>query len=324
MLHLAGITTEPGEHDSGLAAARRVFLVAAPLFRSVKKADSPSDHLELFSPLWQADGRPPEETDTRPGEGDDPEDGAGQSGRLLEEVDQLTATARNSELPLLIGLLSVLRGQAALKRLPPSLTRLALPLALHRAGLTPKPAPGLIGGRLALGATRAASDREPITPWLKRGLEALAGEALGAAGRLAELTGQHRLWHDHLTKAGFRRDARIGLALDLLTTTPVLSAPLLARHIGCTPQGAGAMLRRLAELGIVSDMARRSRWKIYLAGDLASRTGTLRPEERPLTFSDPPPLIDAEMIESTLNGLVNDLDRLNRRAKARLAEAARD
>ncbi len=323
MLHLAGVPLDRSGDDGGLAAARRVFLTMAPLFRAGRKADSIGTMPELFTPLWLDDGgtsagRDDESDDRAPAKDGDQEGGEGE--RLSVLVQTLSHHAGKGNNPALIDLLLGLRRQAAGRRLPPGLLRLALPLSLIRAGVLPKAAPALLGGRLPLGATRPAGEQEPVTTWLARSLSALAREASGAALRLGALERRHRAWHTRLADAGLRRHARTPLILDLLAATPVLSASLVARHLGCSAPGAGRMLQHLAELGIVTAATDRSRWKIYLAGDLSVADANGGAPDRPLAFGEPVPPVDSEAIDATLDRLIADLDRAAGRAEARLAE----
>ncbi len=355
---LAGLPMAPSEDEPGLAAARRVFLVAAPLFRTGHEADFNNGHHELFEPLWAghrpdgcSGGEAPQSEDSHPGAtstagvantagrastagatstassdvngvGDRPED----RQLLLNLVRELAGFAGTGAKPALIDLFLDLRQHGTARHLPPSLVRLALPLALHQAGLVPKAAPGLLGGRLPLGTTRSPDDETSVTTWLNRGLSALAEEGRGASRRLVELTRQHRAWRDCLADAGLRGHARTPFILDLLAATPVLSASLVARHLGCSTQAAGQMLRRLVDFGIVTEATSRSRFKIYLAGDLTrfdrdrSGDGT----ETPLAISEPLPEIDREAVETSLDELFSDLERLDRRAKAALTSAGND
>ncbi|MEM8952424.1 MAG: helix-turn-helix domain-containing protein, partial [Pseudomonadota bacterium] len=223
--------------------------------------------------------------------------------------------------PVLIDLMIDLRQHAEARRLPSGLLRLVLPLALHQAGLLPKAAPALLGGRLSLGTTRSEAEQEPMTLWLCRALSSLAKEATEAAARLADLQAQHRAWHQRLLREGLRGHSRLPLVLDLLAATPVVSAGLVAKHLDCTPQAAGRMLRQLAELGIVSEATATSRWKVYLAGDLASTDVETARADEPLVFSDPLPSVDHQAIEATLTDLFADLDRLERRTTSELASS---
>jgi hypothetical protein len=318
MLHLAGLPHAPGENAAGLSAARRLFLTTAPLFRQADRADSGGSLQELFLPLWQEDEAAHDGSARPDGEG----------GAVSEERDGLAALADRladgavtDGVPALLAIPAGLRHAAASRRLPPGLTRLALPLALQRAGLLSKAAPALIGGRLPLGATRAQSDGLPVTAWLVRCLSALAAEAKAASRRLDALFRQHRAWQERLATAGLRRHARAPLVLDLLTATPVVSASLAARHLDCSSAGAGEILRRLADLGIVREATARARWKIYLATDLVP-VDRRRPEATSaIAPSLPLPTLDPDLLGTTLDRLLADLERVQARSRALLGEA---
>ena len=67
--------------------------------------------------------------------------------RLAGLVKELAAFADSARWTALINLFIGLRRYGGTKRLAPQLLRLAMPLALIEAGLVPKAAPGLLGGR---------------------------------------------------------------------------------------------------------------------------------------------------------------------------------
>ena len=157
---LIGAPVERHDNTSGLAAAKRVFLAAEPLFRTGSETDS---RLALLPTFW-------DDVDVEHGQGglDAPGDidGAGEVARtqqeerkqLLDLVRELAGFADDGRRPALINLFVDLRKHAAARHLPPSLMRVALPLALAEAGLVPKAAPGLLGGlRLPLGMSRAVT-----------------------------------------------------------------------------------------------------------------------------------------------------------------------
>ena len=370
-LTLAGLPLEPAEDDTGLAAAKRVFLTAAPLFRRADHVDSSHGDHALFEPLWRSDGNLPGDVLSGDGppladdhrldaanlpSGDESEGGVRSGGRdneadgrsgdlpaeddpggqgraveqLLSLVGELVGFAGQTGRPALLDLLLDLRRHRTPRRLPPSLVRLALPLALHRAGLVPKAAPGLLGGRLPLGragrptTAASATEGEPVTAWLARALTALAKEAEAASGRLVELSNQYRAWHELLRRAGPRGHSRAPAVLDLLAITPVLSASLVAKHVGCTPQGASGILHQLAELGVLTQATTRSRWKIFLAADLSVADRDRSGAEAPLELGAALPEIDRDAIEQTLDELFANLERLDQRAKAALTSAGDD
>jgi len=310
----------PVEHNtSGLAAAKRVFLASEPLFRTGSETDS---RLTLLPVFWQ-------EGDEQHGDACSDKERAGEvtwpqqaeRRQLLGLVKELAGFADDGRRPALINLLIDLKKHAArpaTKRLPTSLVRIALPLALTEVALVPKAAPGLLGGvRLSLGMSRAVTSDEPLTDWLKDALEALADEADLSCRRLYELRHQHQAWHRALAKEGLRRHAKAPRVLDLLAATPVLTIGLVARHLGCSHVAASGIIGRLVETGILIEGTSRSRHKIFVAGDLRTDSRGEDADSIPLSTSDPAPTIDVDAIGATLDGLFADLDRLNERARDR-------
>ncbi|MGI9508924.1 MAG: hypothetical protein ACR2QJ_06205 [Geminicoccaceae bacterium] len=327
---LIGAPLDPNDNTSGLAAAKRIFLAAEPLFRSGSQTDSA---LALLPAFWHEGGEPHGQGSLDATAG---VDGAGEVARpqrmarpqqgerqqLLGLVRELAGFADDGRRPALINLLIDLKKHAAgptTKRLPTPLVRIALPLALSEAGLVPKAAPGLLGGgRLSLGMSRAVTSDQPLTAWLKGGLNALTEEADESCRRLLELRRQHQAWHDALTKKGLRKHARAPRALDLLAATPVLTIGLVARHLGCSHVAASGIIGRLVDLGILIEQTSRSRHKVFVAGDLPAESRGEVAGSAPLSFSDPAPLIDVDAVSATLDGLFADLDRLNERARDRM------
>ncbi|MGI9488226.1 MAG: hypothetical protein ACR2RF_20580, partial [Geminicoccaceae bacterium] len=320
---LIGAPLDRDDNSSGLAAARRVFLTAASLFRNNRNTDSQN---QLWPEFWRGDapsGGEALQPGMEPaidgaGEGAWLQQGDDQRERLISLVRELAGFADDGRRPALINLLVDLRRHAGARRLSPHLTRLALPLALKEAGLVPKSAPGLLGGRrLALGMSAASPEAKPLSDWLNAGLDDLAREAQQSHHRLTELTSQHRAWHGALIKEGLRKHALAPRALDLLAATPVLSIGLVARHLGCSHVAAGKIAEKLTELGILIPATSRSRHKIFVAGDLAARGRAETDPDQPLVRSEPTPLVDVDALSSTLDGLFSDLDRLNERVDAR-------
>jgi|GEM_PF-7067619 len=316
MSSLAGLPLKRAKDHRDLAAARRLFLAAAPLFRMPTRLDSADDVSELFEPLWaratSTDDDPPpkkEDGDRRPQ--------AGEISALRALVDDLVGFAHDGRRPVLLNILVDLRQHKTIRRLPRPLARLALPLALHQVGIVPKPVPGLLGGRLSL----TLPPGDGITVWLVCALMALAKEASAARTRLRDLTRQHLAWHGRLREAGLRKHGRAPAVLDLLAITPVLSASLVARHLGVTPQGASAILKQLVDLGLLTEATSRSRFKVYLAGDLTSFHGDEAMADRPLAFSDPVRPVDVDALSAILDDLFADLDRVTARARERVAES---
>lgn len=316
---LAGLPIERAGDGSGPAAAKRIFLTAARLFRATGPADRITPSSELFHPLWSGGGatRTPDEARTA---------GAA-STSVLDQIKSLAESLVRGAAGA-VPLLSLLQGlrDNRMRGLSPTLARLTLPLAIHQAGLVPKVVPTLLGGRLpALGSVLATASSLPetgaLTLWLVRALTGLAKEADGARRRLQDLTTQHRAWHDLVAASGPRRHSRVPAVLDLLAVTPVISASLVARHLGCTPQGAGLILGQLTDLGVLTMATRRSRWKIFLAADLAIADRDGLGADGPLLTGRILPQVDHEAIEQTLDSLLLDLDRAVDKTKVSLAAA---
>ncbi len=334
---LIGAPLEREDNTPGLAVAKRVFLASAELFREHHKTDS---NFALWPRFWsgeppQADGSEALHPDGRLPRADDNHDGNRAGGvdgsagevherdRLKALVRELAGFADDGRRPALINLFVDLRQHAATRHLSPQLVRIALPLALREAGLVPKAAPGLLGGRrLPLGFSRAIVSEEPLTDWLARALGELAKEADQSYRRLSALTSQHRAWHDALAGLGLRKHAKAPKALDLLAATPVLSIGLVARHLGCTHVAAGKVMERLAALGILIEQTSRSRHKLFVAGDLPERLHEEGTSDGPLVQSTPLRPVDLDALHATLDGVLADLDRQTELAKARLAEGA--
>ncbi|MGI9450171.1 MAG: hypothetical protein ACR2QH_05990 [Geminicoccaceae bacterium] len=338
-LVLIGAPVDADDNTSGLAAAKRIFLAAEPLFRAGAETES---RLALLPAFWHDGGNEPPQAGSdaltghhdqrRAGQGARPQRVArpqqeagpqqGEREQLLGLVKELAGFADDGRRPALINLLVDLRKHAArpaAKRLPTPLVRIALPLTLVEAGLVPKAAPGLLGGvRLPLGMSRATVLDQPITDWLKGGLGALAAEAEESRRRLAELTRQHQAWHQALAKTGLRKHAKAPLALDLLAATPVLTIGLVARHLGCSHVAAGKIAERLVDLGILIEPSSRSRHKLFVAGDLPVESRGDTDASPPLSLSEPTPLVDVDAVRATLDGLFADLERLNERAEGQV------
>jgi len=325
---LAGVPLDRDDHEPGVAAARRVFLAAAPLFRNMSQTESPGA-------LWPQVDNVEVPTEANPAKnGQDTHDDAKRAGeaeraRLLSMVRELVAFADDGRRPTLINLLVDLRKQAratSQERLPTTLVRIALPLALQEAGLVPKAAPGLIGGpRLSLGMSRASDVEPPLTEWLRHSLQGVTVDAERACTRLWDLTQQFGAWHEAIAAAGLRRHAKAPRALDLLAVTPVVTIGLIARHLKCSHVAAGKIAEGLVDLGILIETTSRSRHKIFAAADLARDFARDHDQWRaaatPLSFSKPLRPVDVEALEETLDDIFADLDQKSARTKATVKEA---
>lgn len=317
-LALIGAPLERDDHTPGLAAAKRIFLSAVPLFRKAHQTDSIES---LWPQHWDPEGTNSE--NPAQADADETDQEATHHAQLLHLVDELAGFADDGRRPALINLLVDLRKQAARRNLPAQLVRIALPLALTKAGLVPKAAPGLLGGRrLPLGMSRASPVSKPLTDWLASALVELAKEADHSRKRLGELTRQHQACHATLAKAGLRKHARAPAALHLLAATPVLTIGLVAGHLGVSHVAAGQIVGRLAELGILVEPTSRSRHKVFVAGDLSTPALGEGDIDGPLAFSEPVARVDVDAIGATFDKLFGDLDRQTELAKSRLAKGA--
>ena len=318
---LLGVPPDDGDDVGGLAAGRRHFLTASRLFIRGQEADSILPSNVLWAPLWHSGGEPPPSDHDAPGGGGRSEanDGEGEGGSDLDRAriiaTELAGTAtRMSGVPL-VTMLQGLR-QGVVRALPRPMARLVLPLALHEAGLVPKPVPALIGGRLALGEVGLAGTAADTTSWLRRALVGLAQEADGAAKRLDKLTREIRAWQDLLAKEKLRRHAQTPGVLALLAATPVLTASLVVRHVKISKPAASKILTRLVELGILIEPIARDRFKVFVAADIGEKV-VAGDQEGGLTFSVGLPGIDHEAIEANLDQLFSDLEQKSKRALAR-------
>ncbi|MEZ5935898.1 MAG: hypothetical protein R3F54_29100 [Alphaproteobacteria bacterium] len=316
-----GVPVDPGGEGPGLAAAKRVFVTMAPLFRDLGRTDS---NPALWPQFWSSEALQPDGGAPLPG-AQLRSGGTGQGEddrqRLTDLVRVLAGLADDGRRPALINLFLDLRRRAGAGGVAPPLMRLALPLALAETGIVPKGAPGLLGGRrLALGMSAASPGGGPLSDWLASGLGDLAGEAGQAHRRLLGLTRRHRAWHGALAAAGLRRHARAPGVLDLLAATPVVTIGLVAAHLACSRVAAGRIVERLVAAGILTAATSRSRHKIFTAGGLLAGRQAGPEPARPLVFSEPVPPVDAAALDMTMDRLFADLERLNGRVGARIRE----
>jgi hypothetical protein len=140
--------------------------------------------------------------------------------------------------------------------------------------VTPLPCP-LLTGAGALAAeipwARAA--------WVGHFLEAVADEA---GDGLALLRHIERQWFAarHMV-AGRRRDSHAAAAIDMLAAAPLLSATSLAQVLGIAINNATRLLDGFVRLGIVSEVTRRSKRRLYGLKHLAPLREATAPPRRP-------------------------------------------
>lgn len=160
---------------------------------------------------------------------------------------------------------------------------LASPALLSALGLTRTPLPCLMIADRALRLT--PGDREAIVP---RHLKRLARAAETGLERLDALEAD-RLRAGKVV-ASLVRPGGMTALLALLRRRPLISPLGVARALALSQSGAGKLLARAAEAGLVVEISGRTAWKLYLTPDLAVAFGYVaRPRGRPPA----PPRIEA-------------------------------
>ena len=172
---------------------------------------------------------------------------------------------------------------------------LDLPLLLTTLKITRIPLPCLVTADKAW--RYSPRERDPI---IRRYLRSLI--------KASEI-GLERLCHleDHRLRAAqtIQRAARPGRLAELLAWSlnfPVLSPRSVSDNLLLTISGAGKLLRRAEEAGLLVEISGRQAWKVYISADIAIGFGFLdRPRGRPPPLWAGPPLnetllrSDAEM-----------------------------
>jgi hypothetical protein len=149
--------------------------------------------------------------------------------------------------------------------------RAALAGYWRRRGLLPIAVPLLTGARAL-----HAEVPWPTAAWTPRFFEALAEEAEDG---LALLRRMQRQWlAARAAVAGRRRDSHAAAAIDLLAAAPLLAASSLARGLDVSIKSATALLDDLAVLGVVVEVSRRQKRRLWgLAGLAPLRAATAAP-----------------------------------------------
>ena len=159
---------------------------------------------------------------------------------------------------------------------------LALPLLFQRIGVTQALLPCLVAGE-----KRLRFDQPPDQAVLRRLLKALAEAAETGLERLLAVE-RDRLNAARAIAAAFRPGALPRLAARL-QVRPVVSPHAITREFKITIGGAGKLLARAAEAGLVREVRGTQAWKLYLTPDLAVAFGFVSPQ-RGRPRSDSPPL----------------------------------
>lgn len=168
---------------------------------------------------------------------------------------------------------------------------LAFPKLLRRMNLTRNPLPCLVTGDPGLRFLHGT--REAQLKRLLKSLRELADEGLRRLGRLegyrmrygAAVGAEHR--PGHLPRLGT-------LALE----TPFLAARTLVDRFDITLSGAGKLLSRAAEKGLLVETSGRTSWRLYVTPDVGIALGIVAPPRgRPPSPSRSSPALDTVLAE---------------------------
>jgi hypothetical protein len=135
---------------------------------------------------------------------------------------------------------------------------LALPILLHRLGLSETYLPCLVAGD---GQLRFAP--RDIGPAQRRILRAL--EAAAVKGRKTMIA----MEDDRAIALAAHRPTALRSLEALLARAPMQSPESVARQLGMTLSGAGKLLARAAALGLVCEVSGRRAWRTYVVLSLA-------------------------------------------------------
>jgi hypothetical protein len=142
-------------------------------------------------------------------------------------------------------------------------------------GITALPCPLLTGARALHAEVPWARE-----VWIRHFLDALAGEAEDGTALFATL---ERHWFAaRRAVAGRRRDSRAAAAIDILAAAPLLSATSLGQALGMATKNATRLLEGFVVLGIVTEVTRRSKRRLYGLKHLAPLREAAAPPRRPL------------------------------------------
>jgi Fic family protein len=109
-----------------------------------------------------------------------------------------------------------------------------------------------------LSAVRSNGDWEGWLRFFLTGVTVTANNAVSVAGAIAELRDRH------LRLAAMENVGRFGVPmLDLLAEQPLVTVRYAVEHLGSTSTTVGALLDRLAALGVVEEVTGLKRNRIY-------------------------------------------------------------
>ena len=158
---------------------------------------------------------------------------------------------------------------------------LGFPIVLRRLGLTTPPLPCLVIGDPA---QRFARDARPaqLKRLLKR-VNAAADEGLVRLNLLEAFRGRAAV-----AIAAERRPGKLAQFGALCLTRPALAARSVAPALSITVSGAGKLLVRAADLGLLVETSGLHSWRSYVTHDIAVALGMAPPERgRPRDYARP-------------------------------------
>lgn len=153
---------------------------------------------------------------------------------------------------------------------------LAVPALLRSMRITQTVLPCLVIGDRAL--RLSSRDAQPI---ILRNLRSLTDHAAEGLVRLQAIEDDRLRAAEAVSNA--HRPGKLIKLLALLQFVPVLSPRLVGQQLSITISGAGKLLARAADMGILVEVSGRQAWRTYMARDIAIAFGFVkRPIGRPL------------------------------------------
>lgn len=143
---------------------------------------------------------------------------------------------------------------------------LHLPLLLQRMGLTKRPLPCLVAGDK--GFRLCPRDPAAVVERTLRDLEERARDGVALA---TDLEHQRRRWLSILSSE--RKPGALRSLAALSLRQPVFRPEPLGQQLNLTRSGAGKLLNRAAELGLLQEVSGRKSWRVYMIPSLARRLG---------------------------------------------------
>lgn len=187
---------------------------------------------------------------------------------------------------------------------------LALPRFLYLLGVTATPLPCLVAG------AKAFRIRAPIPEDTVRAtLRAIAGAAKTGIDSLETMEASHRA--ALRTILSEYRPGKLQQLLALSLSVALLSPKGVADQLGLSVAGAGKLLDRAADLGVLVEITGRRTWKAYVAPDLAVALGLRKAAVGRPRKEAPPPASS-----SALAGALDAFDRDMADIEARFGKVA--